>query len=92
VKPEPGYQVGFWFKREESMRTTLTVLSIVAAIGVIACQNAVAFPIAGGAMQPAAASDVEHVQFAERHHHGRVTKCYREFVIGRYVCRSYRGW
>ena len=74
------------------MRTTLTVLSLAAAIGVVACQSAAAFPIAGSAMQPAAASDVEHVQFAERHYRGRVTKCYRELVIGRYVCHTYRRW
>jgi hypothetical protein len=83
---------GFQFNAEEQMRTTLTVLSLAAAIGAVAGQSAAAFPIAGSAMQPAAASDVEHVQFAERHYRGRVTKCYREFVIGRYVCRSYRGW
>jgi hypothetical protein len=74
------------------MRTTLTFMSLAAGIGLMCCQNAAAFPAAGGAIRPVVASDVEHVQFAERHHRRAVSKCYREFVIGRYVCRTYHRW
>jgi hypothetical protein len=76
------------------MRTTLTVLSLAAGIGLVCCQNALAFPAAAGAIQESATatSELQHAQFSERHHRGAVSKCYREFVIGNYVCHTYRNW
>jgi hypothetical protein len=76
------------------MRKTLAAFSLAAGIGLICCQNAVAFPAAAGAIQESAmtATGVEHTQYAERHGRGAITKCYREFVIGNYVCHTYRHW
>ena len=76
------------------MRTTLSALAFAAGLGGIACQSAAALPIAAGAIQEAAtpATAVQLVQYAERRGKGTITKCYREFVVGNYVCRSYRAW
>jgi hypothetical protein len=73
------------------MRTTLAVLSLAVGLGFIACQSAAALPISAGAIQQAAtaASSLERAQYAE--HTGRhyITKCYRDFFIGRYTCHRY---
>jgi hypothetical protein len=71
------------------MRATVSALSLAAAFGLMLCQSASALPANAGAIEQgaSAAPPVEHVQFhARRTRHGLV-KCYREFVIGRYVCR-----
>jgi hypothetical protein len=75
------------------MRTTLAALSLAAGIGLF-CQSASALPIDANAIRQNAsdASGVIHTQFAESRRGGRITKCYREFVIGSYVCHSYRNW
>jgi hypothetical protein len=76
------------------MRTTLLALSFAAGIGFVCCQSAGAVPAGGAAIQAAATtgSTIEQVQY--RQHRGRhgITKCYREFIFGRYVCRTYRYW
>jgi hypothetical protein len=71
------------------MRTMLPALSLAAGIGLMLCQNASALPAnAGGIEQSAsAASPIEHVQFHEWHTRHGLVKCYRQFVIGHYVCR-----
>jgi hypothetical protein len=71
------------------MRAMVFALSLAAALGLMFYRSASALPANAGAIEQAAsaASPVEHVQFyARRTRHGLV-KCYREFVIGRYVCR-----
>jgi hypothetical protein len=78
---------------EKPMRTMLAALGLAAGLGVIACQSAVAMPInAGAVQQAAAATTVQPAQYSERRHHGKITKCYREFVVGTYACRTYRAW
>jgi hypothetical protein len=76
------------------MRATLAVLSLAAGIGLFTCQSAVAFPVPGDAMaqSAAAASGVERTQYNEHYRRRGYTKCYREFVVGRYVCRTYHHW
>jgi hypothetical protein len=71
------------------MRTILPALSLAAGIGLMLCQSASAFPANAGAIgqSASAASPIEHVQFYERHTRHGLVKCYREFVVGRYVCR-----
>jgi hypothetical protein len=75
------------------MRTTLSALAFATGFGVIACQSAAALPIAAGAIQQVAATAtaVQQVQYAERRGKGTITKCYREFVVGNYVCHTYRA-
>jgi hypothetical protein len=70
------------------MRTKLAVLGLAAGIGLMLCQNASALPADAGAIEQSAsaASPLEHVQFYERHTRHGLVKCYRQFVIGHYVC------
>jgi hypothetical protein len=72
----------------------LAAFSLAIGFGIVASQSATAFPVAADAIQRAvtAGSNVEQAQYAERRGRGYITKCYREFVIGNYVCRNYRTW
>jgi hypothetical protein len=73
------------------MRTTIIALSLGAGLGVVAAQTAVALPAAPEAIQAVpAAAGVQPAQYAERRGRGTITKCYREFVVGTYVCHTYR--
>jgi hypothetical protein len=76
------------------MKMTLTALAFTAGLGAIACQSAAALPVAAGAIEQAAtaATAVQTAQYAERRGKGTITKCYREFVVGNYVCHTYRTW
>jgi hypothetical protein len=60
----------------------------------ISSQSANAVPIAPAAMKEGASatSTVQQAQFyghRSRHH---VVKCYRELVVGSYVCRRFHRW
>jgi len=35
---------------------------------------------------------LQQAEYAERRRRGTITKCYREFVVGNYTCRTYRAW
>jgi hypothetical protein len=77
------------------MRTTLAALGLVASRGVITCQSAAALLVDASAIQQAAAAatpSVQQAQYAERRGRGTITKCYRDFVIGRYSWHTYRAW
>jgi hypothetical protein len=76
------------------MRTMLSVLSLAAGLGLIAYQPAAALPAAREAIQQAApaSSSIQQAQYAERRGRGGITKCYREFAVGNYVCHTYRSW
>jgi len=75
-------------------------MRIVAAIGLagvlclIGVHGAGAVPANGLAVKEsaAAASGVLQAQFYARHRRHYVVKCYRELVVGRYVCRRYYRW
>jgi len=77
------------------MRTMLIGLSLAAATALLYCQSAAAFPIDAGALQRSAAAvyGLHQAQYSERRGRRTITKCYRDFVISRYVCHTYpRGW
>ena len=82
------------------MRTMPAALTLAGAIVfissaiLISSQSANAVPIAPAAMREAAVatSTVQQAQFyghRSRHH---VVKCYRELVVGSYVCRRFHRW
>ena len=76
------------------MRMAITVLSLAGAIGIGSIQSAGAVAVNAAAMKEAAsaASTVQQARFcghATRHY---VVKCYREVVIGPYVCRRFYHW
>jgi hypothetical protein len=77
------------------MRTTLIALSFAGCICLICCHSVGAVPAAPVAVKEAApaVSPVQQAQYYERHTRHRIIKCYRELVIGPYVCRSFhRLW
>jgi hypothetical protein len=76
------------------MRTKLAALSLAAAAGLICCGPAAAVPASAPAMKAAAAaaSPLAQAQYYERHTRHGIVKCYRQFVVGRYVCRHYHSW
>ena len=76
------------------MRMAVTALCFAGTIGIIDCQSAGAVAIDAPAMKEAAsaASTVHQARFygyGTRHY---VVKCYREVVIGPYVCRRFYRW
>ncbi len=76
------------------MRATLTGLAFAGALSLVCYQSAGAVPADVGAMKGAATaiSTVQDTQFyALPTRHG-IIKCYREFVIGRLVCRHFYRW
>ncbi len=76
------------------MRKMLAALGLAAGIGLVCCQGAGAVPLSATAMQEAAAtaSSLQPGQYHQRHTRRGVIKCYREFVVGRYVCHRYHRW
>ena len=76
------------------MRTALAGLSLAAGLGLFCCQTASAFPVDAASIQQAAtaASGIEQTQYAERRTKHGYVKCYREFMVGNYVCHKYRNW
>lgn len=74
------------------MRKTLAALCFAA--GIVSCQSAAALPADPTAMKEMAraASPEQQVQYVERVGRHHITKCYREFVVGSYVCHSYHYW
>jgi hypothetical protein len=76
------------------MRTTLSGLSLAGAIFLVCCRSAGAIPIDAAVMRGAATvpSPVQQVQFSARRTRHHVIKCYREFVVGPYVCHRFHRW
>ena len=73
------------------MRTTLTALIVAAGIGLIGAGSAAAMPAATATKQAATdVSAIQEAQYSERRTRRGIRKCYREFIVGRYVCRTYR--
>jgi hypothetical protein len=87
-----------WGDEEKNpMRKTFAALSFAAFAGLVCCQSAAAVPASAPAMQAAAAAvapaaPTHLAQYYERHTRHGVVKCYRELVVGRYVCRRYGWW
>ncbi len=74
------------------MRMTLAALGLAAGLGIVTSQSAAALPVAPGAIQQVASATVQQVQYAERRGKGTITKCYRDFVVGKYACHTYKNW
>jgi hypothetical protein len=76
------------------MRATLKGLAFAGALTLVCHQSAAAVPADVGAMQRAATaiSTVQEAQFYARPTRHGIIKCYREFVVGRPVCRHFYRW
>jgi hypothetical protein len=90
------------------MRSALAAFILAATVGLVWSGSASAVPGSPTIMNEAAnsLSAVQEARYSKRRHRHRhgildfyerrtrhgITKCYREFVIGRYVCRTYRYW
>jgi hypothetical protein len=76
------------------MRMAITVLSLAGAIGIVSSQSAGAVAVNVAAMKEAAsaASTVQQARFYGYRTRHYVVKCYREVVIGPYVCRRFYRW
>ncbi|MGB6287547.1 MAG: hypothetical protein WBG18_24545 [Xanthobacteraceae bacterium] len=74
--------------------TTLAGLAFAGALSLVCYQSADAVPADAAAMKRAAtaASTVQDAQFYARPTRHGVIKCYREFVVGRPVCRHFHRW
>lgn len=72
----------------------LTAIGLAGALCLIAFQGAGAVPASGLAVKETAAavSAVQQTQYYVRHRRHYVVKCYREFAVGRYVCRRFYYW
>ncbi len=75
------------------MRRILAVLGFSSVITLGCAANAGAVTIDPGVKEAAAAtSSLQRAQYYEWQRRHRITKCYREFVVGRYVCHTYYRW
>lgn len=76
------------------MRATLTGFALAGALSLFCYQSAYAVPADAAAMRGAAnaVSAVQEAQFYARPTRHGVIKCYREFVVGRPVCRHFYRW
>ena len=64
---------------------------LAALFSVFCYQCAGAMPVDAALQAPNTNSTVQHIQYYYGRHHG--VKCYRELVIGPYVCHHIgRGW
>ena len=75
------------------MRATFTGLVFAGALNLVCYRSADAVPADAAAMKAAtAASTTQEAQFYARHTRHGVVKCYRQFVVGRPVCRHFHRW
>jgi hypothetical protein len=73
------------------MRIAITVLSFAGAIGIASCQSAGAVVVDAAAAKElaSAASTVQQARFYGHSTRHYVVKCYRELVVGPYMCRRF---
>jgi hypothetical protein len=72
------------------MRVAIAAVCFAALACVFCCQNAGAVAVGGTAIKKAAdAGSLATPAFYGRNQGNHVVKCYRQLVIGRYVCRRY---
>jgi hypothetical protein len=76
------------------MLMKMTVLAFVGAIALTFSHSASAVPVDAAAIKAAAitSSAVQQAQYSERHTRHRVVKCYRELIVGPYVCHRFHHW
>ncbi len=77
--------------REYKMRTIVAVILIAAGLAVSGAATGAAGPIEGATLARAANADSLLSPIGYYRWHGRLcySKCYREFIIGRRVCRRF---
>jgi hypothetical protein len=80
--------------RRKPMRMAMMALSIVGAIDMLGSQNVGAVATNAAVVKEAvyANSTVQPAQFYARVTRHYVIKCYRELVIGPYVCHRFYRW
>jgi len=80
--------------RGELMRATLTGFALAGALSLVCYHSANAVPADAASIKRAAtdASTVQEAQFYARPTRHGVIKCYRQFVVGRPVCRHFYRW
>ena len=73
------------------MRMILIALLIAMGIGLTGTSSPSAAPANGLVIGEAAgtAAVLTDVRYFRRHRRGCFSKCYNEFIFGRYVCRTY---
>lgn len=73
------------------MRTILAAMIIMAGAGLVGASKGAAAPASGAALDRAAGerSLLSQIHYFSWHGRACYHKCYREFVIGRRVCRTY---
>ena len=76
------------------MRLRTTALGLIGAISLLWCLPVGAAAMSGSGIEQVAiaASAIQQVQYYERHAHRHLVKCYRELVVGPYVCRRFYRW
>ena len=76
------------------MLMKMTVLAFIGATALAFTQSASAVPVDAAAIRAAAVTGfaVQQAQYSERHTRHRVVKCYRELIVGPYVCRHFHYW
>ena len=76
------------------MRAILKGLALAGPLSVICYQSANAVPADAATMKRAAmeVSTMQNAQFYARPTRHGVIKCYRQFVVGRPVCRHFYRW
>jgi hypothetical protein len=80
-----------WNQGARLMRKILVAGIVAAALGLMGIANGSAAPASGGSLARAAEGGTLLSQIRYYRYHGRTcyTKCYRDFVIGPRVCRTY---
>ena len=73
------------------MRTTMVAMLVAAGIGWAGTSSLPAAPAEGAAIGQGAASLLTPARYYRVHGRTCYTKCFRNFVIGRRVCRRYCG-
>jgi hypothetical protein len=76
------------------MRAILTTLAFAGGLSFFCYQSANGLPTDAAAMKRAAtdASIAQDAQFYARPSRHGIIKCYREFIVGRPVCRHFYRW
>jgi hypothetical protein len=76
------------------MRATLTTIAFAGVLSLLCYQSAYAVPIDAAAIKRAAtdSSTLQDAQFYARPTRHGVIKCYRQFIVGRPVCRHFYRW
>jgi hypothetical protein len=76
------------------MRSTVAALAFAGILSLVSYQSAAAVPANPGALKPAVNANptAQEAQFYARPTRHGIIKCYREFVVGRPVCRHFYRW